>query len=403
MKNKDIIQKEKNEIIQRINTAMKDGDDAAFAQAFAEFQENLQEAVMADARELTERVDASILSQRGVRQLTSEESKYFTQLSSAMANSNPKQAISDMDVVMPKTTIDAVFEDLVQNHPLLEAVNFQNTSGLIEYIVNTNTNELATWDVLTSDIVKELTGGFKKLKMNLDKLSAFIPVAKAMLDLGPQWLERYVRTLLAEALSFGLEEAIVNGTGKNQPIGMNRQVGEGVTVTDGVYPEKATVKVTAFDPVTYGTLLSGMSKAPNGKNRMVTSVLLVVNPVDYLTKVMPATTIRATNGSYVNDVFPFPTKVVQSASVPVGKAIMGLANRYFMGVGTAKSGKVEYSDEYRFLEDERVYLVKLYGHGEPLDNTAFAYLDISGLVPAVLEVKVTGGTTTATETRAAKA
>lgn len=390
MKNKDTLKKEKNEIIQRINAAMKEGNDEAFAQAFAEFQGNLQEAVMAEARELTERVDASILSARGVRQLTSEENKYFAQLSSAMAGTNPKQAISDMDVVLPKTTIDAVFDDLTQNHPLLEAVNFQNTSGLIEYIVNTNTNELATWSVLTAEIVTELTGGFKKLNMNLDKLSAFIPVAKSMLDLGPEWLERYVRTLLAEALSFGLEEAIVNGTGKDQPIGMNRQVGEGVTVTGGVYPEKATVAVTAFDPVTYGTLLADMSKAPNGKSRIVNQVLLVVNPVDYLTKVMPATTIRATNGSYVNDVFPFPTKVVQSASVPSGKAIMGLADRYFMGVGTAKSGKVEYSDEYRFLEDERVYLVKLYGHGEPLDNTAFAYLDISGLKPAVLEVKVVG-------------
>ena len=74
--------------------------------------------------------------------------------------------------------------------------------------------------------------------------------------------------------------------------------------------------------------------------------------------------------------------------MPENRAIIGLPNRYFMGVGTAKSGKIEYSDEYHFLEDERMYLVKLYGHGEPLDNNAFVYADISGLVPTVQEVVV---------------
>ena len=37
-----------------------------------------------------------------------------------------------------------------------------------------------------------------------------------------------------------------------------------------------------------------------------------------------------------------------------------------------------------------MYLVKLYGHGEPLDNDAFIYADISGLTPLVQEVKVVG-------------
>ena len=40
------------------------------------------------------------------------------------------------------------------------------------------------------------------------------------------------------------------------------------------------------------------------------------------------------------------------------------------------------------LEDERVYLTKLYGHGEPVDNNAFLVLDISKLKPAVLKVEV---------------
>ena len=52
----------------------------------------------------------------------------------------------------------------------------------------------------------------------------------------------------------------------------------------------------------------------------------------------------------------------------------------------AREGRIEYSDHYQFLEDNRVYLIKLYANGFPMDNNAFLVLDISGLRPATLQV-----------------
>lgn len=398
MKNLDKMNQANENFRQKLAEVVENGDADAVAQAFIEFAQGIEQSVLADAQEVMQRNDATILASRGVRQLTSEETNYYMQVIDAMRSSNPKQALADLDAVMPKTTIDAVFEDLNDNHPLLDAINFQNTSGLIEILVNTGSKQLAAWGALSDAIVKELTGGFKKINASQKKLTAFIPVAKAMLDLGPAWLDRYVRTLLQEAMYLGLEEAIINGTGKDEPIGMNRQVGTGVTVTDGVYPVKDTVALTSLNPKTYGSLLSGMAKTPNGHYRTVEGVVMIVNPNDYLTKIMPATTVRAADGTYTRNVFPFPTTVIQSVQVPEDRAIIGLGDRYFMGIGTAKSGKIEYSDEYRFLEDERVYLVKLYGHGEPLDNNAFVYADISGLTPYVQEVTVTGTVNTKEQT-----
>ena len=60
-----------------------------------------------------------------------------------------------------------------------------------------------------------------------------------------------------------------------------------------------------------------------------------------------------------------------------------------MGIGAGKSGKIEYSDEYQFLDDNRVYLIKMYAMGKPKDNNAFKYLDISKLKPISLKVEVT--------------
>ena len=388
MKNLDALKAERAEALQALVEAQASGDKEKFEQAANRFMDYVGEMIKAQESGAINQQDAQVLNARGVRQLTSEERDYFQKLGEAFRAPEPKQALANLDVVMPKTTINAVFEDLTATHPLLDAIDFQNTSGLIEMIVNTNENQLGTWGTLTAEITKELSGGFEKIPMSLKKYSAFLPVAKAMLDLGPEWLETYVRTILQETIYLGLEEAIINGTGKDMPIGMNRDVSDDVSVSAGVYPTKDVIKVTDLDPVTYGSLLSKLAKNPKGKQRVIQNLILIVSPSDYFNKIMPATTIRAADGTYVNNVLPFPTTIIQSVQVPEGKAIIGLGKKYFMGIGTAKSGKIEFSDEAHFLEDERLYACKLYGDGRPKDDNAFLYLDISGLKAAALKVEV---------------
>lgn len=387
MKNLDILQEEKTKIMAKMNGAIKDGNEEAFAQAFTEFSENMQEAVMQEAKGLVHASDNAVLSGRGARALTSEENSYYQAVIGAMKSSNPKQALTDVEVALPKTVIDAVFEDLIEEHPLLELIDFKNTSGLVEYLVNTGSAPLATWKALTATIVTELTRDFEKINLSHKKLSAFLPVGKAMLDLGPAWLDRFVRAILGEAIANGLEDGIIDGDGLLEPIGMNKNLAGAVDPSTG-YPLKTKVPVADFSAETYGGLISQLIVGPNGNIRSIDEVVLIVNPVDYLNKVMPATT-QLINGAYVNNIFPFPTKVVTSSRVTIGSAIMGIAKKYFMGIGTQKGGKIEYSDEYHFLEDERVYLVKLYGTGRPVDNNSFLHLDISALKPTFLVVRTT--------------
>lgn len=377
MLNLDTLKAKKAEIMNKMTAAVKEGNAEDFTVAFNEMLENMQDAVLAEAKGLVQAADNTILAGRGARQLTSEETSYYQSVIQAMRSSNPRQALTDMTVVMPTTVIDAVFEDLVDEHPLLEMIDFVNTSGLVEYLVNTGSAELATWGALTGTIATELTRGFEKIDLAHTKLSAFVPVAKAMLDLGPAWLDRFVRAILTEAIANGLEAGIITGDGDDAPIGMDRDLEAPVVL--GVYAQKSSEPITVINPKTWGAIAADLAVGPNDITRKITEMILIVNPTDYLNKVMPATTFQRQDGTYVSDVFPIKTTVIQSAHVTEGEAIVGLPKRYFMGIGTAKSGKIEYSDEYKFLEDERVYLVKLYGTGRPLDNTAFKLLDISGL------------------------
>ena len=388
MNNNDIRTRE--ELRQALQQAAAAGDTGKFHEVLDEMMQriglDLREEYDARFQALQQEMDSRILAQRGVHQLTAEERTYYQKLADAMKAPDPRQAVTGLDVALPRTVIDAVFEELQTEHPLLSRINFRPTGGAVEIMVNTNGFETAAWGDLCDDIVKELTAGIKKIPTTLLKLSAFLPVCKAMLELGPEWLDNFVRQTLYEALSNGLEVGVVIGDGNKKPIGMNRQVGDGVTVTGGAYPEKASIKVDDLSPHTVGNLLSILAADPNGKPRRVRDVILLVNPQDYLQKVMPATTLMAPDGTYRNDVLPYPMSVIQTAALPRGKAIMGIAYRYLAMAGTSPEGRIDYSDHYRFLEDERVYLIKAYANGLPLDNNAFLVLDISGLTPATYKV-----------------
>ncbi|MBV4423149.1 phage major capsid protein [Clostridium tyrobutyricum] len=387
MKSKDLIQQElKNKLVQ----AFKSDNPDDITQAFTDFAESVQQNVIQEYNTYQRTQDSNILTKRGMHQLTSAEQKYYEKLIDAMKSGNPKQAITDIDVAFPETIIDNVMQDIQSEHPLLNAVTFVNTTILTKILVNKQDSQMATWGPINSEITKELQGAIGKIDLTICKLTAYMPMSKDMLNIGPTWVDAYVRSTLTEALALALETGIVDGTGKDMPIGMDRSVADDVTVTGGVYPKKTATAITAFDPVSYGNILDKISKTPTGKRRPVPGVILVVNPSDYFTKVFPATTLRTTNGTYATNVFPFPTTVIQSPAVPEGQAIMGLASKYFMGIGGGTAGgKIEYSDEFQFLDDNRVYVVRMYGNGRALDDNAFQLLDISGVVPADFEVQVT--------------
>jgi HK97 family phage major capsid protein len=387
MKSKDLIMQELKD---NLVAAFKSTDENAIAQAFTPFAEAIQQNVMEEFKAYQQTADSNILAKRGVHQLTSAEEKFYQGVMGAIKSNNPQQAFTSLDTAFPETVIDNVIADIKEAHPLLAAINFTNTTLLTKMIVNKQGAQLAVWGPLDSAITKELSGAIGMINLTLCKLSAFMPISKDMLAVGPAWIDAYVRGVLSEAIALATETAIVTGTGKDEPIGMDRDVSDDVTVTGGVYPKKTPVVVSDFQPTTYGGILAKLAKAPNGKTRPVNNVLMLVNPADYFSKVFPATTVRAADGTYSHDVMPYPTTIIQSSAVAADTAIFGIASKYFMGIGAGTTGgKVEYSDEFRFLDDERVYLTKLYGNGRALDDNAFILADISGLVPATLEVSVT--------------
>lgn len=398
----------KAEMQTKILNALNSENENALAEALTELVDSVEQSVKHDyetyknesEEKLVQLMDSKVLESRGVRQLTSEEKNYYQKFIEATKSNNPKQALTDFTAALPFTIIDSVLEDIRQNHPLLSAISFTNVQAITKWIINDKDIAKATWGKLTSAITTEIEGAIKEIDITACKLTAFMYLSEDMVDMGPLWVDNFVRSYLYEALALGLEDGVVNGNGKDSPVGMIKDPNGNINATTG-YPDKTgtqAITLTALDAEALGPVLAKLSQGPHKIQRNITELLLVVNPVDYFTKIFPAYVIMNTSGAYVTNL-PFPTNIVTSVAVATGKAVVGIASDYFMGVGAGTNGgRIEFSDDFKFLEDMRTYKIKMYGNGRAKYSESFLLADISGMEVGGVPVKVKGTVNTKTAT-----
>lgn len=378
----------KNNYADALQRALTNGTEEEQQQAWNDFSNAIVEEIKADAEIYAQTGDKNILAQRGYRQLTSAEEKFYDKFIEASKMRNIQQAVTTLkdlndNQLMPETIIEDVYRDLVEEHPLLGKVKFQSVAYATKVIMNNHEKQTAVWGEIDAEITKEITSAFKMLDMTQNKLSAYAVIPMGLLDLGKTFLDAYIRTILKDAIASALEDAIVNGDGNGKPIGLARKLSGAL---DGVYPEKDAVAVTDFGVKSMGTLIAKMAKNEKGQNRKVGNLTLICNANDYYTLVAPAVRVQNMSGAYVDN-FAFPMEVVISEAVVSGRAVLAMLDNYFMGVGFPKDGVIEFSDEYKFLEDQRTYKIKTYGVGRAIDENSALLLDISGLTEAFITTK----------------
>lgn len=374
--------------------AVRDGDEKDQEAAFTAFME----AVAADVADQFEAAqasnDARALADRGFRQLTSDETSYYQKIIDALRSTDPKQAFATIpDNAMPSTIIEDVMRDFENERPLLAAIKPIYTKYLTEWVLSDHTAQRFAWGKVTDAIAQEITSAFKVIDVKQSKLSAYAVVSRDMLELGPVFLDGYVRACLFEAWGDGMEYGVVAGTGiNNEPIGLRKDIHEGVQVdTSTGYPDKTALPVTDFLPASYGPLVARLAKNESGRpKRGMGDLCLLVNVNTYLTKVMPAVRMLTSSGAYT-DTFPVATKVIETEALADNEGILARLDEYGLFVGGDRG--IEPSDEARFLEDERAFKLVTYANGRAIDDTAAALLDLTNLAPLAFPVQGTVSTT----------
>lgn|SRR5690554_5862731 len=342
----------------------------AFNEMFTALQNDLTEKITAEAR--NEVHDAQILAARGQNVLTSEERKFFNQVIASGG--------FDEDTILPVTTQERVFDDLVSEHPLLEVIGLRDLGAVTRFIYSDPSKAYA-WGALFGEIKGQVSAAFREEQIGQLKLTAFAVIPKDMLELGPEWVERYVRTLLVESYSVGLEYGLVNGRGpaQNEPIGLMKNVDPDT----GAVTDKTSSGTLTFAPSEKGEIVAGelhdvikaLSTDASGKARKVLNkVVMLVNPVDAIS-VQARNTIQTANGQWVT-ALPYNIQVVESEEIPNNKALFFVKGEYLAAI--AGGYKINKFDETLAIEDARLYTMKQFANGKPKDNkTALLYdLDI---------------------------
>lgn len=384
------------------DTVMSEG---ATAEQLAEAVDGLAGAIHDEVTEQFRSAngDRAVLAQRGFRQLTDEEAKYYQRIADAAMTAKTHQdfVASTEGMNLPQTVIDEVMSQVKRNHPLLEAINARAVARITKIFFSTGAAQEAVWGELDSAIAHEIQGAFREVDAAQNKLSAFCQISRDELALGPVYLSALMTATLAEAISNGLERAVVTGTGLNQPIGLDRDIHQGVSFSTSTgYPRKGKVALTSFKRAAINAVLAqlmtdeaGNEKAINvASNGEVTmpAIGFVCNTTEFLTKVDPAIHMLGANG---NDVRMDSTKALGFYTTPyvaANEAICFIPSEYYLLVAGDRG--IEASDDFKFLEDKRVFKQVMYGAGTAKDNTSSVLLDITDLAP--VSVTVDGKVTT---------
>ncbi|WP_217588743.1 phage major capsid protein [Lentibacillus saliphilus] len=357
--------------------ATQEGTEEEQSKALNDMLEALANDVQGDILNQvnTQMADNAVLQSRGQNVLTSHEYKFF--------NAVVEEGGFKETETLPKTTQERIFEEIKKEHPLLEHLGLENLGAVTEFIFS-DPSGAAVWGPLFDGIKGQLNAAFRKESISHLKLTAFIPLANDMLKLGPAWVERYVRTIIKEAMAVGLERGFVAGTGKNEPIGLLKDPNG--SVVDGVYPDKKSVGPLTFEPgrTTINELkdvmkllakkLKGDGKTDADEPKKIEGkVVMVSNPFDTF-DIKANATVQNASGAYVTNL-PFNPITSESVFVPQGKLLFFVKGEYIAALGGSEP--IKKFDQTMALEDATLFIQKQHATGKPKDKYASQVYDLN--------------------------
>ena len=369
---KNIISEEKkNEIVQMLEKA--EDKSAALADAMemviAESNQALINQVVAEAKRAEQ--DAEYKKSLGLRPLSENETKFYE-----MLKGGAKQALTAAQIdILPIETIDRTLADVRAAYPILDLINFAPAN--VKHWLTGSKTGAAVWGSLTSALSNsaELSATIASLNIEVGKLYAYCIIPKSIRDLEIGYVDRYFRAILQEAMYDGIVDGYLNGTGKDAPIGILKQIG-----TVGHTAKTVAQTLTGFSPKQLAPVLAALS---NGGKRAVGEIYVIANPADVYGYVNPALYGDSISGGYITKSF-LPVTVIAEPKMAQGTAAITMKGYYTMGFSGLK---VQEYTETKALEDADLLIAKVYGNGRAEDDSVAYVFNPTKLEEYVTTVK----------------
>lgn len=305
------------------------------------------------------RSDAQYAKSLNLRILSKEEKTFYSSFKDI------KQSITagQLDII-PTSIVDRTLDDVKQESGVLKLVEF--TPADVKKWLIAEKSGTYKWGELFGSIGGELSATIEGLNIELNKLSAYLVIPKAISDLSLPFVDRYFTAILKEVLTDGLEYGYLSGTGKNEPIGIYYSIENS---TNGVHAAKTLNTVKSFSPKALAPVKKTLS---NDGKRTYNKIYLICNPADKADYVDPAIMDREGRNvsSYKN------LEVIPCANNPKGKAAFTLEKKYVMGFSGLS---VKNYDQTKALDDADIVISKAYANGRAVDDSVAYVFDITKL------------------------
>ena len=362
-----------NELKQKAITMLNESEDKATAIAdvvdmFAsEKNKDLIEEIKAQA--IKANSDSDYASKLGLRVLSKEEESFYEKFKDI------KQAITGAQIdLIPTSIVDLTLENVKATEPVLKLITF-TPAGVKRWIAAERTGAYS-WSGLTEELKGALSANVKGLVTDLGKLDAYLIIPKAIRELSYQFIDKYFMAILSEALRDGIAYGYLQGTGKEQPIGIYKQIDK--TNEDGTHQDKTVnTDLTKFTPK--GLAPAKVYLSNKGK-RLVNKIYVICNPEDEANYVAPA--IYDAEGNLVSSFKNI--EVIPCTENPKGKAALTLEGKYTMGITEVKINEYK---ETLATDDADLIVGKVYANGRATaDNVAYIF-DVTKLEEYVPTIK----------------
>lgn len=365
MKIEKLTEKKKKEIIEMLNKA--EDKSQAIVDVIEQLNESTHENMIAEIVEENARAaaDADYKRSLNLANLTEEEKNFYELMR------DPKQAITAAQIdIIPTTIIDRTLDDVKKASKVLELVNMA-PADVKRWMVASHSGA-AAWGELApaNEITAELSATFTSMNIEENLLTVFMVIPKAIGELALEFVDRYFKAILAEAMQDGLVSGYLNGNGKNAPIGIMNQIGK--TGGSGEHSAKTAVTLKGFSPKELAPIRKTLT---NDGKRIVSELAIICNPSDEAEYVDPALFGLMPTGAYGNVSFLKITKY-PDANCPKGKAVITMPGVYTMGV---TSVKMTTYDQTLAMKNADLIIGSAYGNGRAVDDNCAVVIDVTKL------------------------
>lgn len=146
-----------------------------------------------------------------------------------------QRSVTNADLTIPVVMLDTLRQNIGEYSKLVGSVNLKKVKGKARQNVVGDVPE-AIWTEATG-VINELTFAFNQDEVDGYKVGGYVPISNSLLEDSDENLAGEIMDMLAKAIGYALDKAIVYGTGTKMPLGFVTRLAQTAAPSD--YSAKA--------------------------------------------------------------------------------------------------------------------------------------------------------------------